>query len=170
MKFKAQPVMSSGILYACRFALVAGLIMSLSLRAVAQTIVDGNTMLLEDKTYRLWAIDAPDPEQSCAHNWRAGQEAAMALARMIDGKTIECREKGRDREGRTVAQCTADGADLGASMVRAGMAWADMSVSKAYVVEEAKAAAAYVGVHAHHCKTAWDWRAKNRPDPQFQRQ
>jgi endonuclease YncB( thermonuclease family) len=149
---------------------MAALALSLAQRAASQTVVDGNAISLDDKTYRLWSIDAPDPGQSCAHNWRAGQEAATALARMIDGKTVECKEKGRDREGRTVAQCTADGADLGAAMVRAGMAWADMSVSRVYVVEEAKAAAAYLGVHAHHCKTAWDWRAKNRPDPQFQRQ
>lgn len=153
-----------------RLAFATSLILTSVPVATAQTVVDGNTVELESRTYRLWGMDAPDIDQTCASAWPAGQEAMKALAGMIDGKKVECAEKGHDRNGRTVARCTADGIDLAAAMVRSGMAWADLPVSRAYIVEEAKAAADFRGVHAHHCRTAWDWRAKRRPEPQFQRQ
>jgi endonuclease YncB( thermonuclease family) len=44
----------------------------------------------------------------------------------------------RDRYGRTVARCRADGRDLGTKMVRAGMALAFVRYSSAYVQAEAQ--------------------------------
>lgn len=149
--------------------LVVTLCPVLGLTAV-QSAVDANAIKLDDMTYRLWGMDAPDRDQTCARDWPAGREAANALASLIQNKAIECEAKGQDREGRTLALCRADGADLAAAMVRAGMAWADLSVTQDYVVQEAKAAAGYLGLHGHHCKTAWDWRSRNRVEPQFHRQ
>ena len=40
------------------------------------------------------------------------------------GRSIVCQEKDRDRYGRIVAICRANGEDLGAIMVREGFAWA----------------------------------------------
>ncbi len=162
--------MLSRLLPPSRLAFVMALILSSAPYAAAQTVVDGNTVELDGRTYRLWGMDAPSLDQTCAYGWPAGQEAMKALTLVIAGKKVECAEKGHDRDGRTLARCTADGADIASAMVRAGMAWADLPVSRAYIVEEAKAAADFRGVHAHHCKTAWDWRARRRPEPQFQRQ
>lgn len=129
--------------------------------ASAQTVVDAKTIMLHGTMYRLWGIDAPDREQTCSHDWPAGAQAMNKLIEPAQGKKVECEERGHDRKGRALAVCRADGADLGAAMVRAGMAWADLAVSRAYVLQEARAAADYVGVHAYHCKTAWEWRATN---------
>src|SRR5258708_25891945 len=60
------------------------------------------------------------------------------------------------------------GEDLGAILVREGMAWAFVRYSRDYVEQEATAKAARVGVHAHDCQPAWEWRAApaaTRPDP-----
>ena len=73
-----------------------------------------------------------------------------------------CEEKDRDRYGRTVAICRVAGEDLGATMVREGMAWAFVRYSRDYVDQEARAKADRLGVHAHDCVTAWEWRAQNR--------
>lgn len=138
--------------------------------ASAQTIVDANTIKLDGMTYHLWGIDAPDREETCSHDWPAGAQAMNKLIELVQNKKVECEERGHDREGRALAVCRADGADLGAAMVRDGMAWADLTVSHAYVPQEARAAADYVGIHAYQCKTAWEWRASNHPSSDYRRQ
>jgi endonuclease YncB( thermonuclease family) len=47
-------------------------------------------------------------------------------------------------------------------MVREGMAWAFVRYSRDYVDREAKAKAEQLGVHAHDCQPAWEWRAEQR--------
>jgi endonuclease YncB( thermonuclease family) len=47
-------------------------------------------------------------------------------------------------------------------MVREGFAWAFTRFSVDYVGEEAKAKAGRLGVHAHGCAPAWEWRAQQR--------
>ena len=70
--------------------------------------------------------------------------------------------RGRDRYGRTIGLCRADSADIGAAMVRAGMAWAFTRYSSDYVKDEWLAKATSLGGHAHGCQPAWDWRADRR--------
>jgi hypothetical protein len=53
----------------------------------------------------------------------------------------------------------ADGRDLGAEMVRAGMASAFLRYSTDYIGDEAQAKAAGLGVHGHDCILPWEWRA-----------
>jgi len=38
----------------------------MALPAVAQTVTDGDTIKHNDRTYRLWGIDAPERKQTCA--------------------------------------------------------------------------------------------------------
>jgi endonuclease YncB( thermonuclease family) len=75
--------------------------------------------------------------------------ATTRLLALIKGKTVVCEKKDTDRYGRTVAICRSSGEDLGAIMVREGMAWAFVRYSRDYVSEEAAARAARLGVHAH---------------------
>lgn len=130
--------------------------------ATAQTIVvDGDTIRIGRTAYRLWGIDAPEQQQSCAE-WPAGVEATRALAALMRDKAVTCEPRTRDRYGRTVALCRADGMDLGAAMVSAGMAWAFVRYSGDYVSEEGSARAAGLGVHGRSCMPAWEWRAAQR--------
>jgi len=75
--------------------------------------------------------------------------AATRLQALTSGRSIVCQEKDRDRYGRTVAIGRASGEDLGAIMVREGMAWALTRYSPDYVGQEAKAKTDRLGVHAH---------------------
>lgn len=69
-----------------------------------------------------------------------------------------CEPRTKDRYGRTVALCRADGRDLGADMVRAGMALAFVRYSQDYAEIEAQAKAEGLGMHAHGCERPWDCR------------
>jgi endonuclease YncB( thermonuclease family) len=131
---------------------------------VAESVrtVDGDTIKLGGTIYTLWGIDAPEKSQHCADGWAAGIEARTRLRHLIDGRVITCEPLTKDRYGRTVALCRADGQDLGAAMVSAGMAWAFTRYSADYVEQERAAVAEHLGVHAHDCAKPWDWRALDR--------
>jgi endonuclease YncB( thermonuclease family) len=117
---------------------------------------------LDDATYRLWGIDAAEARQACADGWPAGVEASRYLDELVAGRAVSCESKDRDRHGRTFALSRADAQDLGAAMVRAGMAWAFVRYSSDYVEQERAAIGAGAGVHAHGCVPAWEWRTGKR--------
>jgi endonuclease YncB( thermonuclease family) len=52
----------------------------------------------------------------------------------------------------TLGVCRADGRDIGADMVRAGLAWSRTPQTHEYVLEEGMAMARLKGVHAHACR------------------
>lgn len=129
--------------------------------AAAQTVVDGDTVRLNGTTYRLWGIDAPEKQQLCRDGWAAGAEAASFL-QSITRNGFECEPKTRDRYGRTVAVCRVGQEDIGAIMVREGLAWAFERYSRDYVGQQALAKAAGLGIHSHGCEPAWEWRQRKR--------
>jgi endonuclease YncB( thermonuclease family) len=130
--------------------------------AAAQTITDGDTLKQGDVTYRLWGIDAPEAKQVCPDGWPAGSLATSRLQALTAGRSVVCQEKDRDRYGRIVAICRASGEDLGAILVREGLAWAFTRFSVHYVDQQEEARIANRGVHAHDRQPAWEWRAQQR--------
>jgi|SRR5580698_9745002 endonuclease YncB( thermonuclease family) len=134
--------------------------------ASAATVSDAGSVTIDGKTYALWGIDSPAPAQTCSAGWPAGKIAEQALAGLIEGKTVTCEARDKDRQGRTVAVCKADGVDLGEALVKQGMAWAKLGISHGYVVQEAQAGSQYLGLHNHHCEQPDIWRSRNE---QFQR-
>jgi len=101
--------------------------------ASAQSITDGDTLKQSGVTYRLWGIDAPEAKQVCPDGWPAGSLATTRLQALTAGRSVVCQEKDRDRYGRIVAICRASGEDLGAILVREGLAWAFVRYSSDYV-------------------------------------
>ena len=132
--------------------------------AHAQTVTDGDTIKMAGTTYRLWGIDAPETHQTCADGWPAGRIATEYLVNLMHGHTIMCEPRTKDRYGRTVALCRADGVDIEAEMVRNGMAYAFVRYSRDYEQQEAAAAVEGLGMHAHQCEKPWEWRGRLRGD------
>ena len=112
--------------------------------ALGQQAVDGDTLRMCAESIRLFGIDAPE------------------LAALIAGRNVECTSEARDRYGRTVATCTADGDDIGAAMVANGWAWAFTRYSGRYLDLQHQAEAARLGVHDHRCELPADYRAAKR--------
>lgn len=144
-----------------RLAAVIALLLLLALPASAQ-VIDGDSIKQDGKTYRLWGIDAPELQQECAGGWPAGRLAASRLQSLTAGKQIICQDRDRDRYGRVVAVCTVTGVDLGEWMVRQGYAWAFTRYSRQYEPQEVLARADRLGIHAHDCQPAWEWRQERR--------
>jgi len=130
------------------------------LPAVAQTVVDGDSIELNGKMYRLYGIDAPDDGQVCPDGWPAAYEAEAYLDQLIGGKTVTCMPLGLAQRNEAEAICRADGVDVGAAMVTGGMAYAFVPHSVRYITQEAAAARANRGVHRHKCLPPWAWRSQ----------
>lgn len=127
--------------------------------AFAQTANDGDSLRLRSQSVHLYGIDAPELRQTCG-DWEAGKLAREALEALVKNRRVECMPRDRDRSGRMIAVCTVDGRDIGAEMVRAGMALALTMESTAYVDQEAEAKAAGRGMHGRACEAPWDYRAR----------
>ena len=143
---------------------VLTLVLAMASPLAAQRAIDGDSLELNGRTFRLHGVDAPEPAQVCADGWPAGFEAEEYLDQLVAGKRVVCVPMVGAREREPVALCRADGVDLGAAMVTGGDAYAQVPQSARYISEEASAAKAHRGLHAHPCLTPWRWRAELRRD------
>ena len=87
-------------------------------------VMDGDTVLLvregqhEPVKLRIEGVDAPEICQP------GGSAARDALIRLALRKSVQVVDHGQDSYGRQIGRLSVDGVDLGAEMVRSGMAWA----------------------------------------------
>ena len=87
-------------------------------------VMDGDTVLLlreghhEPVKLRIEGIDAPETCQP------GGAEARDAMIGLALRKQVQVMDHGQDTYGRQIGRLSVDGVDLGAEMVRQGMAWA----------------------------------------------
>lgn len=111
-----------------RYASIIALLICVVTCATAQMrvvgISDGDTLTVFDENaraqtkIRISAIDAPEKSQPF------GQQSKQALSDLCYGKPANIVYVDTDRYGRTVADVSCAGVDVGRSMVGSGMAWA----------------------------------------------
>lgn len=122
-------------------------------------VVDGDTLDFRDAPRaRIIGIDAPELDQTCRDaangSWACGNEARLALRVLVGTNGVQCEGDRLDRYGRVLVVCTGASGDIGAAMVRSGMAVA----SGRYFAEEAAARTAKAGVWAGSFETPRAWR------------
>ena len=106
-------------------------------------VIDADTIDVGATRVRLFGIDAPEMGQPCAadgRQWDCGAWARDAVANRFEGAFARCDTKDTDRYGRTVAQCSVDGQDMGQMIVYSGFAWAYRQYSATYDLDEKAAA------------------------------
>jgi endonuclease YncB( thermonuclease family) len=80
-------------------------------------VVSGDTLRIDQTTFRLWGVAAPPMNEF------GGYTAMQGLAALIGSRTVICApRKGSFRGGLQTAQCRVGGRDLAADMVRRGFA------------------------------------------------
>jgi endonuclease YncB( thermonuclease family) len=123
-------------------------------------VIDGDSLIVAGTEIRLYGIDAVEYGQTCLRGglvWNCGAEAAAALRAAAAGREVVCRPRDRDRYERTVAVCMAGGVDLGAAMVKGGLAVA----LGAYAADEREARDARRGIWSSSFDRPAGWRAKH---------
>jgi endonuclease YncB( thermonuclease family) len=133
-------------------------------------VIDGDTLAIrsENTRIRLFGVDAPEGKQTCnnaeGNRYLCGSRAADALATLIgrNGR-VTCREEDRDRYGRVVAVCHANGRDINGELIRQGWAveYGQYSDGR-YSNEETEARQAKRGLWAGTFVKPWDWRRGER--------
>ena len=127
----------------------------------AAEVHDGDTLTVAGERIRLYAIDAPELNQTCEDRagatYACGRLAKRHLDRLARGP-LRCEEIERDRYDRSVAICWADGRDLGAEMVSAGWARAYLSYSLRYASAEQAAQNARRGMWDGTFEAPWAYR------------
>ncbi|MFN0263367.1 thermonuclease family protein [Tepidamorphus sp. 3E244] len=135
---------------------------STSLSAGEATIVDGDTLVMDDTTIRLHGIDTPEHSQTCASvdggEWQCGKLATQKLIALTEGQTVVCDHRGLDEHGRVIAVCSVGEIELNAELVRSGYAWAFRKYSGDYVGLEAEAKSAAIGIWQAPTQTAAAFR------------
>ncbi len=144
--------MLTSIIFAAVIATTAG----------TASVIDADTLEIRGQRIRLVGIDAPESAQKCLDRSRTfvrcGAIAANALDAWIDGDPVSCDIEGKDRYGRSLAQCKVRGHNLQEWLVANGYAVAYRSYSTAYVPAELKARNAKAGVWSGEFVMPWDWR------------
>lgn len=124
-------------------------------------IIDGDSLEIAGAGVRLFGIDAPEGRQTCTRDgreWRCGDAAPAELRRLVGSRELTCVKRDVDGYGRIVAVCRVGNTDLGAAMVRAGLAVAYRRYSDDYVDEEREAKAARRGLWAGDFTLPEEWR------------
>jgi endonuclease YncB( thermonuclease family) len=139
----------------------AGDLVTLSGPAIVR---EGDSIVVDGNPLFLFGIDAPRLIQPCrlaGEDFACGLEARDALIDLIADRPVECRQV-RDTNIRrrmiVYARCTIGELDLGAEMVRAGMAMAFRPQSRDYIALEDQAKAAKHGLwRADRFQPPWEW-------------
>ena len=124
-------------------------------------VIDGDTLAVGAQVIRIEGIDAPEDGQSCSDaggdSWRCGAGATNAL-RKLSGGGVRCVGNEFDTYKRLIASCTANGADVGKTLVLDGWALAYRRFSTKYVKDEDLAKKAGRGVWKGKFVDPWQWR------------
>jgi endonuclease YncB( thermonuclease family) len=128
------------------------------------SVIDGDTLEIHGRRIRLWGIDAPESAQVCRGDdslqYRCGAQAANNLDAFIDRRPVDCAAINQDQYGRTVATCSAGGADLGEWLVQNGLAldWPQFS-RRRYEAAQKSAERAGRGIWKGSYVEPWLYRA-----------
>lgn len=126
-------------------------------------VIDGDTFKINGKTIRIEGIDAPEIGQRCrdfSGSWQCGDAASNTLKQIVSQGRVTCKVHFKDDYGRNIATCANRKGDIGKQMVLAGMAWAFVKYSDAYIAEERTARSNGIGIWQASTEPAWEFRSR----------
>ena len=134
-----------------------------NLSAQNVSVIDGDTLKINNKKIRLFGIDTPEINQLCSKKelqYNCGIEAKEFLVALIKGKQIKCLEKNIKKYGRIIGECFYDDVNINKLLVRSGHALAYRKYSMKYVDDENIAKKEKLGVWSGKFEKPWIWRRK----------
>lgn len=93
---------------------------------VVLRVWDGDTFRIgfgvDSERVRFEHIDAPEIEGRCRLETDLAVRSKLRLAKLLRDRDVTIERRGQDVHGRTLARITVDGSDIGAILVRQGLA------------------------------------------------
>ena len=136
---------------------------TISRNVIVTRVSDGDSLRSGKLRIRLFGIDAPEKNQQCTNadgaKWACGETAQKMLEALVaNAPYLQCDLIDTDRYGRAVMKCLAGETDLGAALVRAGLALAYRQYSSTYGADEDSAKTAKLGMWSGAFTAPWTWR------------
>ncbi|MBI5506748.1 MAG: thermonuclease family protein [Deltaproteobacteria bacterium] len=129
-------------------------------------VIDGDSLDFGKVRVRLYGVDAFERDQLCRRgdgtHFPCGQVAKTMLVNLVAQDMVSCQRRDVDVYGRVVAVCRVADFDVGAELVKAGLALAYRHYSSDYVDDEDNARAARRGAWDGSFRAPWDWRHDKR--------
>lgn len=130
-------------------------------------VIDGDTLVIGERSIRLLGIDAPERDQTCqdaaGQTWHCGRDARLGLATRVARQQVSCHVAGRDSYGRDLARCATGGTDLAEWLVREGWAIPAGDEGGRYSATGREAEASRTGIWAGSFMRPVDWRRAGDP-------
>lgn len=134
-------------------------------------IINGDTFEMNGRIIRLYAVDAPESNQSCAdrlgRSYRCGQEAAKWLSDWIQDGVVSCKIMQQNSKGYIIGPCSYGQYDIGAALVNVGWAVAYKKISGIYTPYENQAKENFRGLWQGQFYMPWDWREMQKKKPKI---
>lgn len=127
-------------------------------------VIDGDTIIINGEKHRLYGVDAAEFGQNCVMRdgaaWPCGRDAARALVKFLEGRTVNCEPRGRDDYRRHVSICYAGKDNLSAWAAREGWAVADHDAPRRVNFSSEEGAARFLrkGIWLGGFDDPADWR------------
>ena len=132
-------------------------------------VVNGDTLMMDGYYIRLFGIDAPEADQTCANKmgraYHCGRVAATWLRDWLMDNSVECHIMQQDKRGNMVGVCSLGQYDIGAAMVNSGWAIAYEKYSDIYVPYQEQAMSRRDGLWQGKFYSPEDWRKMKAKKP-----
>lgn len=134
-------------------------------------VINADTIVINGGYLKFYAVDAPEANQTCAdrqgRSYKCGREAALWLKSWITGNEIECRVVKQDKSGNMMGICSLGDYDIGAALINAGWAVADINSADIYVPYQEQARANKRGLWQGKFYMPWDWKKLQNKKPKI---
>ena len=128
------------------------------------TVIDGDTIKINNIKYRFSGIDTPEINQTCKKDEEiiyCGIIAKNKLIEKIGNQIPKCLEESTDRYNRIIAECFVKNESLSKYLVRNGYAFAYRKYSKKFIIDEDYAKKNKLGLWQMKFQYPWDYRKTN---------
>ena len=125
-------------------------------------VVKGDTITLNGRVVKLFGVAAPDISQTCADSqgrgYRCGQQSISWLSGWLADNLLKCHILNEDNRGVLTGVCMLGQYDIGAAIVNAGWAVADMRQTQIYAAYQNQASQNRRGLWQGKFYMPWDWQ------------
>ena len=129
------------------------------------TVIDGDTIHIDNNKIRLHGIDAPEKSQTCLNedkNWECGKQSTFELKKIINEQNVKCQITDIDKYKRYVAICYINNLNINQTMVRKGWAIAYRYYSDVFIKDEDYARKNKAGIWKSIFEEPYKFRKKNK--------
>lgn len=137
----------------------------------AAEVISGDTLRINGRYFRLYGIDAPERNQTCAdatgRSYSCGYQASEWLSSWLQDNALECRVIQQDGNGNMIGTCALGAYDIGAAIVNAGWAVAYPKHTDIYMPYQIQSSQNKRGLWQGDFYMPWDWRKIQAQKPKI---